>query len=220
MGENSGEEKPGPRGFSGLSSLISEVDRDEVKPPDGDKKHVAPAPRAPAPNRASPTPERRVDQRSSSPKPQPGRPPSTSSGFKWLVGIACVVGVVWWINESSNSSTTTSGGYQASPRPTAASPATRTAPSRPTEARPPVGDNNVLSITQLHYCLAEDIRLEGARSSVDNYDGAEVDRFNAMISDYNIRCGSFRYRVGDLERARRAVETFRAQYVSEGRNRF
>ena len=220
MNENSGEEKPGTRGFSGLNSLVSEMNQKALESPTARKKQSVPAPGVQTPNRRNPLPGRPSEEGSSPANSRPGRPASTSSTTKWFVGIACLVGIIWWINESSVGPTSPSGGYQTSPRPTVASPSTLSTPSRPAEARPPVGDNNVLSITQLHYCLAEDIRLEGARSSVNNYDGATVDRYNAMISDYNIRCGSFRYRAGNLERARRAVEAFRAQYVSEGRNRF
>lgn len=220
MSENSGEKKPGTRGFSGLNSLVSEVDQKALEASSARKKQSAPSPRVHTPNRRNPQPSRPSEEGSSPVNPRPGKPASTSSAKKWLVGIVCLVGIIWWINESSVGPTSPSGGYQTSPTPTVASPSALSTPSRPAEVRPPVGDNNVLSVTQLHYCLAEDIRLEGARSSVNNYDGAAVDRFNAMISDYNIRCGSFRYRSGSLERARRAVEAFRAQYLSEGRNRF
>lgn len=220
MSVNDDEKKPGKRGFSGLNSLVSEVDQKALESSSVRKKLSAPSPGVQKPLRDSPQPNRSSEERRLPANPRSGKPASTSSTKKWLFGVACLVGIIWWINESSVGPTSPSGGYQTSPRPTVASPSTLSTPSRPAEVRPPVGDNNVLSVTQLHYCLAEDIRLEGARSSVNNYDGAAVDRFNAMISDYNIRCGSFRYRAGSLERARRAVEAFRAQYVSEGRNRF
>src|SRR3546814_16602388 len=45
-------------------------------------------------------------------------------------------------------------------------------------------------------------------------------RFNAMVADYNSRCGRFRYRSGALERARRDVEPYRGQLQAEGRSRF
>ena len=34
---------------------------------------------------------------------------------------------------------------------------------------PPVGQNQVLSTAQIRYCLAEDIRMESAKSTVNNY---------------------------------------------------
>ncbi|MBM4125692.1 MAG: peptidoglycan-binding protein, partial [Nitrospira sp.] len=41
-----------------------------------------------------------------------------------------------------------------------------------------------------------------------------------MVADYNSRCGSFRYRSGALESARRDVEPYRSQLQAEGRGRF
>ena len=99
------------------------------------------------------------------------------------------------------------------------------APSRPTEAKPPVGQNLVLSREQIRYCLAEDIRIDGAKSAINNYIDADVDRFNTMVADYNSRCSSFQYQTNnrgrnDLNSAQRDIEPFRSQLQSEGRSRF
>ncbi|EPA7683105.1 MULTISPECIES: peptidoglycan-binding protein [Pseudomonas] len=99
------------------------------------------------------------------------------------------------------------------------------APSRPTEAKPPVGQNLVLSREQIRYCLAEDIRMDGAKSAINNYIDADVARFNAMVADYNSRCSSFQYQTNnrgrnDLNSAQRDIEPFRSQLQSEGRSRF
>ena len=85
---------------------------------------------------------------------------------------------------------------------------------------PPVGQDLVFSTAQIRYCLAEDIRLEGAKSAVNNYIDSDVDRFNAMVADYNSRCGSFRYRSGALESARRDIEPYRSLLQAEGTSRF
>lgn len=99
------------------------------------------------------------------------------------------------------------------------------APSRPTEAKPPVGQNLVLSREQIRYCLAEDIRMDGAKSAINNYIDADVARFNAMVADYNSRCSSFKYQTNnrgrnDLKSAQRDIEPYRTQLQAEGRNRF
>jgi len=78
----------------------------------------------------------------------------------------------------------------------------------------------VFSTAQIRYCLAEDIRMDGAKAALNNYSDSDVDRFNAMVADYNSRCGSFRYRSGALESARRDVEPYRSQLQAEGRSRF
>ncbi|MBZ0070847.1 MAG: peptidoglycan-binding protein [Gammaproteobacteria bacterium] len=62
--------------------------------------------------------------------------------------------------------------------------------------------------------------MDGAKSALDNYSEFDVDRFNAMVADYNSRCGSFRYRSGALEHARRDIEPYRIQFRAEGRSRF
>jgi hypothetical protein len=92
-------------------------------------------------------------------------------------------------------------------------------PSRPVEAKPPVGQNLVFSSEQIAYCVAEDIRMEGAKSSVDNYSDSDVDRFNAMVVDYNSRCSNFRYRRGALEGVRSSIEPYRSELYSEGQQR-
>ena len=94
------------------------------------------------------------------------------------------------------------------------------APSRPSESKPSVGRNNVLSTAQIRYCLAEKIRLDAAETVLNNYSDSDVDRFNGYVNDYNSRCGEFRYRQGALESARRNIDAYRNQLQAEGRSRF
>lgn len=200
-----------PKGFAGLGSLVSKIDAGqaegsqslaksrETKAASGDVGSVSVGHTQP-------------QRRTSEPILSGGEASNPSTAKKWLLAALCLGGVLWWLVEGTGAS-----GKQT--RPSVSSTAT-VSPTRPTEARPPIGDNNVLSMNQLHYCLAEDIRLDGARSALNNYSDSDVDRFNLMISDYNSRCGNFRYRNGDLERARRAVEAFRNTIVAEGRRRF
>lgn len=94
--------------------------------------------------------------------------------------------------------------------------------SRPwgSEVMPRVGENLVFPITHIRYCLAEEIRLEAAKSAAKGYTASGVDRFNAMVTDYNSRCASFRYRGNALESARQDVEPYRRALQAEGRRRF
>src|SRR3546814_17870160 len=62
--------------------------------------------------------------------------------------------------------------------------------------------------------------MDGAKLAINNYSDYDVDRFNAMVADYNSRCGSFRYRSGALTSARRDTEPYRSQLQSDGRSRF
>lgn len=213
----SGSEKPDetPKGFAGLGSLVSKIDAGQAereKSPAKSSKPVAASGGAGSEPAAQSRPHPHPMRQTSEPVRPREAAPNSSAAKKWLFAAVCLGGVVWWLSENPGSS-----GTQTRP---SGSSTTAAIPTRPAEVRPPIGDNNVLSMTQLHYCLAEDIRLDGARSSLNNYSGADVDRFNVMISDYNSRCGSFRYRSGDLERARRAVEAFRSTILAEGRSRF
>ena len=219
MGEE--EQKKGEgRGFAGLSSLVSDVDT--PPPPAPKREPAAAAPSAERP--ASPPPAQAQPQTSQRQAYQePPQPSSGSSGGKWVLGIAAVVGVFWLIGMSDKNTTSPAPPYSPpaqSAAPSYSPPAPPPAPSRPQESQPPVGQNGVLTAAQIRYCLAEDIRMDSAKSTVNNYIDSEVDRFNAMVTDYNSRCGSFRYRSGALESARRDVEPYRSQLQAEGRNRF
>ncbi len=214
------EQKKGEgKGFAGLSSLVSDVDT--TPPPAAKVEPAAAAPGAgrPAPQPGQPQPSQRQTYQ------EPAQPPSSgSSGGKWVLGIAAVIGVLWLIGQSDKNTTSPTPAYSP-PAQTATPiysppPAEPQAPSRPQETMPPAGQNQVLSTAQIRYCLAEDIRMDGAKSAINNYIESDVDRFNAMVADYNSRCGNFRYRSGTLESARRDIEPYRRQFQSEGRSRF
>ena len=223
-GEN--DKKEEGKGFAGLSSLVSDVDT--TPPPAAKKEPAAAAPSAPrpAPQPAQPQPQPQPSQRQT--YQEPPQPSSGSSGGKWVLGIAAVIGVFWLIGQADKPTTSSAPSYSPptqSAAPSYTPPPQPQAPSRPVETKPPVGQDLVLSREQIRYCLAEDIRLNATKSAVNNYADADVDRFNAMVADYNSRCSSFRYHTNnrgrnDLNSAQRDIEPFRSQLQSEGRSRF
>ncbi len=81
--------------------------------------------------------------------------------------------------------------------------------------RPSVGTNNVLSLVQIRWCLREDIRIETFRPLTTT--NSQIEQFNAIVDDYNSRCGSFRYRQGTLSRAQREIDQVREQIVANSR---
>lgn len=207
---SAGDDKPKKegKGFSGLSSLITDVD--SGTPPGSEPAPSTPTP-APALSRPAqrPAPPPSNPHTASSPAPQPqahrpqtaapGAPsqitkPSSSSNA-WWIWLLVIGGVIWAIAASDNK-----------PK----------APTRPTEQMPSAGRNNVLSYNELHYCLAEEIRMEGAKSVLNSYSDSDVNRFNTMVGNYNSRCGEFKYRQGALESARRAIEPWRRDIFAEG----
>ncbi len=204
--------------------MVSDVDAviaDAAKPP--------PRPTRPAGGNTSAAPP------GAEPKPAPHEPiysppPSEglSSGTKVLIGFGVVVAVLLAafaaMDDTKPTTASRSPNLTYTPSTTPAVPAPQpapkpAAPSRPTEERPPTGRNNVLAGAQLRYCVAEQIRVDAAEKVVNNYIEAHVDRFNAMVGDYNSRCGEFRYRQGSLQSAERAMEPFRVQLEQEGRSR-
>jgi hypothetical protein len=214
-------------GFAGLSSMVSNVDSTLA--------NVAKKTQTTATNKPSPQPSRTdhsMQEERSEPAPntyqQPTRPSGDSSTGKWLIGIAIVIGFFWLASESGNNNPSGSSASGRPPSNSTVAPApNRPQPtvqqqlsSAPTEERPNVGRNNVLTIPQIRYCLAEKIRIDASESHIDRYNQAEVNRFNRYITDYNSRCGEYRYRQGALARARDDIEPFRAELQNDGRSRF
>lgn len=205
------------RGFGGLADMVSDVETPAAATPasatpppqtrpvsDAAPRTVgrAPAPAAPSP----PAPYQRTAQQA--------RPPN---GGKWLIGVAVVLAVVWMIAQSSGRKASPARASSGSPRP---APRAASAPEPLDESKPSPGSDLVLTTSQIRYCLAEDIRLGAAKGVVNAYSDADVDRFNAMVTDYNSRCGQYRYRQGTLESARSAVERHRTELEVAGRSRF
>lgn len=212
------EEKKGFGGFGDMvSDISSDISSNSVGKTDSATREV---PSSDQKGNTSPA-------RKSQPEPSTRKPPVVlspdQSGWKWLAGIVAVIAVIWIASGS--------GGKNQAPRPY--TPAASTPPStsystpavaapvdKLSEETPPGGSSNVLTAPQIRYCLAEDIRIESSKAAINNYLDSDVNRFNGMVSDYNNRCGHFRYRKGTLESARSEVERYRADLQLEGRRRF
>ena len=227
--DNEEEKKQGEdKGFAGLSSMVSDVDDVVVSTPKQSQK----APSEPPPEQAKSQQPKQTSTRPASQTYQaPAQPSGGSSVGKWLFGITAVISLIWianliWIVNQSDNNRSSKLAYSPGTSSTSLAPAGRPAvvqpqvPTRPAESKPSVGRNNVLSTAQIRYCLAEQIRLDAAETALNNYSDSDVDRFNGYVSDYNSRCGEFRYRQGALESARRDVDPYRSQLQAEGRSRF
>ena len=127
----------------------------------------------------------------------------------WVIGGAALVFMLIAMNEKPH------------PRNTSYTPSTTSSYNTTieTETKPAAGTNNVLSYAELRYCFAEKVRMDAIEPAVNLYVQEEVDKFNALVSDYNIRCGQFRYRKNDYASAERYVENNRAAIVQEGLDR-
>ena len=203
------------KGFSGLSSLVSDVDDDinNKKPPDF-KKNTDHIKNKPANTNRPKTnifvSKENKNSKSKTASPTPQNP--SSNNWIWIVLVIIVVIVI----ANSDNKTTSKPRYTD----TSGNKYTSSTPKRPVEKKPSVGRNQVLNASNIRYCLAEKIRLDSAESVIDNYSKYDVNRFNSMISDYNSRCGEYRYRSGVLSRAKRDIKPYRSQYWAEGKLRF
>lgn len=222
-------------GFSGISSLLPDDPPDETaqqpipEAGGGGSRPVASRPSA----NTSVSPPAFPDPSSAPQSKQPTARQRSGGGAKWVwVGIAAAIFVIWAASQSG-----TQPGGQSVPQPqvvqTDSSPepstpgqdeqanvtlAITSQPAAPELKTPPVGSGNVFSVAEIRYCLALKQRVEGAKPVVDNaYSQGQVDRFNAMVDDYNGRCHDFRYYRGALEQAQHDVAPYAKQYQAEGR---
>lgn len=222
------------KGFAGLSSMVSDVgDVSSIE-----KRDVEPQPSRGASQPVDEAAKKTEPQQQPQPQPQPqpraiyqDPPKSNDSGFqgKWLIGIAVIVGLVWLVSSSGKKAPEYPPAYSMSTNSAPAKIDSPTwqpptpdvqVPTKPSEETPPVGTGLVLSQPQIRYCSAESIRLDAAKEAMNPYNDSDVNRFNALVADYNSRCSSFRYRSGSLESARSEVERYRTEYEAQGRKIF
>lgn len=231
--EEENKQQGNGNGFAGLSSLVSDIDTTIASAQKSQQGEAS--------SSSTQQPLHAGRQTLQEPKPdqrtyQPNAHPSDVSSFgKWLFRMAAIIvfamavftGFIWLTNEMDNDSlstpTSSLGPSLTTEPPTPAKPSTSAdskGRSRLSEEKPLVGSNNVLSTSEIRYCLAEKIRVDAAESLINSYNESDVDRFNKYVNDYNSRCGEFRYRHGALESARRDIEPHRIQLETEGRSRF
>lgn len=233
------KEKEG-KGFTGLSSLLADGDATTAASAKNSgsvataapmetvgEKDLPQPPLLPQHQPPPPADPPTVTQSQSIERPVSQTPVQTSSGessgSKWVLGIFAVIGAFWLFGRANEDTASSAPAYtpsvesQVSSEPSPAQPLT---PTRPEESMPPVGQDRILSLAQIRYCLAEEIRMHGAESNLMANNQSDIGRFNAMVVDYNSRCGQFRYQPGSLESARRDVDQYRAQLLLDGGNRF
>lgn len=236
MGNNRRDREAEPRGFDGISSMVSDVE-DAISRSDEEIPKKNPE-RSADPESASRTPSSSSEKR----KNAPATAQLSSSGRpvgKILLGIVGSFFLIWILAESS--STNSSGSRSPEPQtstkenpfddldspsesgepPASAVPTTdRVLATVIGTEKPPVGRDHILTEAQIRYCLAESIEIDGADPEVETRISREISAFNQWVEDYNSRCSEFRYREGTLRRARADVEPFREALLAQGRDRF
>jgi hypothetical protein len=89
-------------------------------------------------------------------------------------------------------------------------------PAGAAEERPPVGQGALLSASQVRYCLAQGIRIQGASKAVNTASPQEAGRFVALANDHESRCGNYRPAPGVTSAVKDEVESRRAALEREG----
>ena len=104
---------------------------------------------------------------------------------------------------------------------TAPSPVTWIPVDETFDQPPPRAKGQLLTVAQLRYCLAENIRLDAGKAALEGAQSSDlsIDAFNRRIEDYNGRCGEFRYRESEMTSAKNAVDASRFTLEREGRER-
>ena len=190
-------ESENKKGFSGLSSLESNVEKIAEDP----TQRISPppvstiAPVAPASSASKPPPVSIVVAR------VPDAPAIVFLKKYWLW-----IGIGLFITYSvMNSNGTSSSGSGSS--------------SSLHESLPAIGAGQTLNASEIYYCLAESARIEKNQEILNHYDSSSISRFNNSISSYNDRCSNYRYKKSAMSAATKAFNDNLYLIESQGRAR-
>lgn len=210
------------RGFSGFDDMVSDLSDLPAAPP------------PPQPPSLPKNTHLNDDPDDDTPTPglkKPSDPKTGSSGWIYYLVVVLILGVpgylIWQADQARTSTyspppsaakssppswaqapqVSPSNPPQASPKPP---------PAQPFEQAPEPGQAIVINSAQLRYCLSQSIRIDGAEKAVNKTSQSAIDSFNGLVTDYNSRCGSIRYRKGDFESINPDVVSRRDALEKEG----
>jgi len=182
------------KGFSGLSNIETKVD--EIAPEKTNINEV----RTQTASQPEPTRDNRPPI-SAIPVEQPS--PAMDFIKKYWVLIGIGIFLIWAFSGSggSSSSSSSSSNYTL------------------TESPPPYGSGQTLNSSQIYYCLAENVRIDANKATINQYDNYSIQRFNGTINDYNARCSDYRYKQSAMNAAQKALDSNRYLIQSQGSSR-
>jgi len=221
-----------PRGFKGVAMLLGESA--PAIPLEEQATNRPPAATPPtSPGRSSSSAGVRATDRStaraaeSRTRAAAGRSPRSRTRFwKNAIGLALVaaVAVVAYLGSTRENLPATSKDpwrWLSEGDPTPGSPPAASLPrAQPKYLKPGAGNSLPLTVAEIRYCLAEDIRLEAGRTLASTLTSDQIMVFNSFVDDFNRTCSQFRYRASDMALARADVERERVTLTAEGRSRF
>ncbi|MCY9855718.1 peptidoglycan-binding domain-containing protein [Vibrio mediterranei] len=199
-----------PVGFNGISSLVStiEIDTCVMKESVVEKPVLQPEPVAKMPEAEQPTQLTQNNQEE----------PSSHFRLGWKFGLTVIFFVfVIFFNLQDN---TSNSKYSPASKVTSKQESNETmqksstsssSNSRMTFTMPQPGTNRVLGLSELRWCLREEIMLKIYQTELNKNNSSDyvIDKFNLFVSRYNARCGSYKYYQDKLSRATREINALK-----------
>lgn len=219
MSDSGTNERRG-KGFAGLDSMVSDVSEDIGR------AAAVPVDSASIQTEAVSPVVEGAERPSAS---IPANPPSAGSGGAgWIFGGIFLLFVMAAIIGSSGNKAPAPSSMSSWEPPPSALPAPAPAPVVSTPAvapskgveKPPVGTDRLLDSAQIRYCLTEKIRVQAIESVVSADRESEIVNFNALVGDYNSRCGQFRYRQDDVDRVQSEIEPKSAELAQVAKTKW
>ncbi len=99
-------------------------------------------------------------------------------------------------NKPSQPTTTTFSSNPSSSATTRSPSATPAAVEDKSEVKPSPGGGRTLSRSELRYCVFQGKRVDLLRTMASS--NSAIDKFNDLVSDFNLRCSNFRYRQAEM----------------------
>ncbi|ENH0543048.1 peptidoglycan-binding protein [Vibrio parahaemolyticus] len=195
-----------PMGFNGISSLVSKLDLTGPKiaqePIDETALHNNISKEEATPKSSTRT-EKTIEEESNS-----------KSGFSPWVWVALLIIIIVAIVSSqenhNNSSYSESKNKNITPERITVPRTDKNTinnNNKLTFSMPEPGSNRVLSVSELRWCLREEITLNTYQTelNVNRSNDRVIDKYNELVEKYNARCGSYKYYEDQLNRAKREV---------------
>ena len=141
---------------------------------------------------------------------QDNKKSESGSKLKWILGIGSIIVLYMMFSGGSppkQKSVSSQSAYTATAPKTNVTPP-QTKPAELTIDVPPVGRDNTLNLPQLRWYFREKIRIETMRDLPTT--NRAIGEFNAIVDNYNSRCGSFRYKQSLFTQAQKDIDAIRA----------
>ena len=139
--------------------------------------------------------------------------------LKWIIGIGVIVALYMMFGSGTppkQTSTPVQSTYSTNaPASNVAQPSAKQGNQELAFEIPPVGRDNILNLPQLRWYVREKIRIETMRNLASN--NRAIGEFNAMVDNFNSRCGNFRYKQGLLTRAQADIDAIKDQIIADAK---